>query len=458
MSIVLARLLTPEDYGAIALVLVFTSIASVFVQSGFNTALVQKKDAEDLDFSSVFYATLCMAVILYLILFFSAPYIAKFYGITLLTRVVRVLSISLIFGAVNSIQNAMVSRKLLFRLLFIRSTVALLISGAIGIALAYAGYGVWALVGQTLSNQFINTIILWFTLDWRPHLLFSFSRIKDLLSFGWKILVSSLLDTVYGQVRSLVVGKIYDTGTLGSYNRGQQFPSMIVSNVDGSIQAVLFPVLASQQDDKYRAKNIMRRSIVTSSFLIFPLMVGLAATAEPVVRILLTDKWLPSVPFMQIYCFVFALMPIHTANLQAINAMGRSDIFLKLEVIKKIIGLIILFISVFWGVYAIAIGGIVNGVLSSFINAYPNKHLLGYSYGEQVRDVLPSMVLSVLMGAVVYCFKWLGLSSVVTLTIQVISGATVYICLAKLLKLESYTYLVETIKSFLAGRKTILKG
>lgn len=458
VSIVLARLLVPEDYGMIALVLVFTSIASVFVQSGFNTALIQKKDADELDFSSVFYSSLAVAIILYMVLFFSAPYIADFYGLPRLVKVLRVLSFSLILGAVNSIQNAIVSRRLLFRLLFFRSIVAILVSGAIGITMAYAGYGVWALVAQSISNQLIVAIILWLTLRWRPLPLFSLARMKQLFSFGWKLLVSSLLDTAYEQLRSLVVGKMYDSETLGFYSRGQQFPSLIVSNVDGSIGAVMFPVLASQQDDKLRAKNMMRRSILTSSFAIFPLMVGLAITAEPIVRIMLTDKWLPSVPYIRIYCAVFSLMPIHTANLQAINAVGRSDIFLKLEVLKKVIGLIILFVTAFLGVYAIALGGILSGVLSSFINAYPNKHLLEYSYDEQVADILPSLALSVFMGIIVYSLKWIGLSTPITLVVQVVGGGVVYLGVAKLLKMESYVYLISTFKLFFQKRKGMIKN
>jgi teichuronic acid exporter len=451
VQIILARLLLPEDYGIIALVVIFTSIANVFVQSGLNTALIQKKDADQADFSSVFYLSLFIACLIYIILFFAAPFIATFYEEPQITSVFRVLSITLFFGAFNSIQNAVVARNLEFKKLFFSSTGAILISGTVGIYMAYTGFGVWALVGQQISNQLFVTLILWFTVKWRPQLLFSLERVKALFSFGWKLLASALIDTIYRDLRSLIIGKMYNPAMLGFYNRGQQFPSLIVSNINGSIQSVMLPVLSSLQDNRPRVKDMMRRAIVTSSFIIFPMMVGLAVTAEPLVKLLLTDKWLPAVPFLQIFCAVYALMPIHTANLQAINALGRSDIFLKLEIIKKIIGLSILAVTVFYGVYAIALGQVLGGILSSFINAYPNKKLLKYSYKEQWKDIYPSLLLSLVMGAVVYSIKWLDLSVIMTLTVQICVGVILYMGMAWLFKLECFQYLLSTGKSIVIG-------
>jgi teichuronic acid exporter len=454
VQIVLARLLLPEDYGIIALVVIFTSIAGVFVQSGFNTALIQKKDTDEADFSSVFYLSLLIACLIYILLFFAAPFIAVFYKIPEITPVFRVLSATLFFGAFNSIQNAVVARNMQFKKLFFSSTGAILISGTVGIYMAYTGYGVWALVGQQISNQLFVTLILWLTVKWRPQLLFSLERVKALFSFGWKLLVSGLLDTIYRELSSLIIGKMYTPAMLGFYNRGQQFPSLIVSNVNGSIQSVMLPVLASQQDNRPRVKEMMRRAIVTSSFIIFPMMVGLAVTAEPLVKLLLTDKWLPCVPFLQIFCASYALMPIHTANLQAINALGRSDIFLKLEIIKKIVGLSILGVTVFYGVYAIALGMVLSGIISTFINACPNKHLLDYSYIEQWNDIMPSLLLSLVMGAVVYSFKWLGMSVLITLIVQICAGVILYVGMAWMFKLECFNYLINTLKDlFTQGHK-----
>jgi O-antigen/teichoic acid export membrane protein len=452
VQIILARLLLPSDYGIIALVVIFTSIASVFVQSGLSSALIQKKDADELDFSSVFYLSLSLALIIYIILFIVAPFIAVFYEIPQITPVFRVLSITLIFGVFNSIQNAVISRNLMFKKLFFSSTGAILVSGTVGIYMAYAGYGVWALVGQQISSQILVTLILWFTVRWRPQLLFSIERVKGLFSFGWKLLVSSLLDTIYKDLRSLIIGKMYHPAMLGFYNRGQQFPSIMVSNIDSSIQSVMFPVLASQQDNRPRVKDMMRRAIVTSSFFVFPMMVGLAVIAEPLVKLLLTDKWLPAVPFLQIFCAIYALRPIHSANLQAIKGLGYSDVFLKLEIIKKCYGLAILGVTVFYGVYAIALGQILSGIISTFVNAYPNKKLLNYSYMEQWKDIMPSLLLSLVMGAVVYSFKWLGLSVLVTLIIQVCAGIIIYVVLAWIFKLECFRYLLSTVKDIFLSR------
>lgn len=443
VQILLARLLLPSDYGIIALVIIFTAIANVFVQSGLNTALIQKKHADQVDFSSVFYLSLSLAFGIYIVLFLAAPAIASFYEIPEITPVLRVLSLTLFFGAFNSIQNAVVARNLQFKKLFFSSTGAILVSGAVGVYMAYTGYGVWALVGHQITNQLLVTLILWCTVKWRPRLVFSISRVKGLFSFGWKLLVSSLIDTAYQHLRSLIIGKMYTPAILGFYNRGEQFPSVIVSNINGSIQSVMLPVLSAEQDNIPRVKNMMRRAIVTSSFIIFPLMVGLAVVAEPLIKLLLTDKWLPAVPFLQIFCATYALWPIHTANLQAINALGRSDIFLKLEIVKKIMGLSIVAVTVLYGVYAIALGGAIGSLLGSFINAYPNKQLLGYSYKEQWSDIMPSLLLSLVMGAVVYSLKLLGLSTLLTLVVQVCTGVVLYMGLAWVFKLECFTYLLS---------------
>jgi teichuronic acid exporter len=452
VTIVLARLVLPEEFGLIVLVTIFIAIAGVFVQSGFNTALIQKKDADEVDFSSVFYLSLFVASLLYIGLFFMAPLIATFYVEPELKSVLRFLSLTLFLGAFNSIQVAVVARNMQFKKLFGSSLGAVIISATLGIVLAYASFGVWALVVQQLSNQLVVTIILWFTVKWRPNKFFSIERIKNLYSFGWKLLASSLLDTLYKNITSLFIGKMFSSATLGFYNRGEQFPNLIVSNINGSIQSVMLPTLASHQDNKKRVKDIVRRSIVTSSFIIFPLMVGLAAIAEPFVKIILTEKWLPAVPFLQIFCASYALWPIHTANLQAINALGRSDIFLRLEIFKKILGIFILVLSIPLGVYAMAIGVFVSSVLSTFINAYPNLKLIDYKFKEQWKDIIPSLLLSVLMGAVVYSIKWIGMTEILTLLFQVFVGFIFYFGLAKAFRLECYTYLIRTGKEILKNK------
>ena len=456
VQVILARILVPEQFGTIALVMVFINFAQVFVQSGFNTALIQKKDADEVDFCSVFYLSLGVAGVLYILVFLTSPLIASFYNDPMLTPVLRVLSLTLFFGAYNSIQNAYIARNLMFKKLFTSSLGSIIASGILGIIAAYQGLGIWALVIQQLCNQIAITVILMFVVDWKPKLLFSIDRVKVLFSYGGKLLASQLLNVLYMDLRTLIIGRIYSPSMLGYYNRGRQFPQVIVSNIDGSIQSVMLPTLASQQDNRQRVKEMMRRAIVSSSFLIFPMMIGMAVVAGPLVRVVLTDKWLPAVPFLQIFCMSYALMPIHTANLQAINALGRSDIFLKLEIVKKITGLIILAISLPFGVHAIAMGQVVSGIISTFINAFPNKKLLDYSYVEQWKDIVPSLLIAVLMGFVVYLFNFVGLIAWQQLILQVVVGVIVYIGLAKLFGLQSFAYLLTTVSELSKQRRTAI--
>lgn len=454
VSIVLARLLSPEDFGLIVLVFIFITIANVFIQSGFSTALVQKKNADDLDFSSVFYASAIIALVLYTLLFVCAPSIASFYNRPALIPVVRVLGMTLLFGSLNSIQEAYIVRKMMFKKLFYRSLGAIIPSGIIGISLAYSGFGVWALVWQQLSNVVLICLIMWFTVKWRPQLRFSFERVKGLFSYGWKLLTSALLDVGYNNLCDLIIGKIFAPATLGFYSRGNQFPKLIVSNINASIQSVMLPVLSLEQNDLERVKQMTRRAIVTSSFIILPLMAWLAAIADPLVKLVLGEKWLPCVPFLQIYCMIYALWPIHTSNLSAIKAVGRSDIFLKLEVIKKIFGLSLLLFAMFFfrTPIAIALTGAVSGIIGAFVNAYPNKKLLNYGYVEQIKDILPSFVIAVIMGGILWSLTVLHLPTIVLLVLLSFIGAVFYLGVTKLLHFECLNYLINTLKGFKHGQ------
>lgn len=453
LSIVLARLVSPSDYGIIALLLVFIQIATVFIQNGFNTALIQKKESDDLDFSSVFYLSIFVAVILYVVLFYTAPLVAKFYKSEILTSLLRVLSLTLFFGAINSVQTAYVSKTMQFKKFFFSSMGAVTGSGTLGIILAYKGYGVWALVWQQLSNICLTCLILAFTVKWRPKLMFSFKRVKTLFSFGWKLLCSGLLDTIFRNLYNLVIGRLYDSTQLGIFNRGQQFPQVIATNLDGSIQSVMLPTLSAHNDDISEVKRITRRSISMSAFVLMPCMFGLAAVAEPLVKVLLTEKWLPCVPYLQLACICYALYPIHTANLTGINALGRSDIFLKLEIVKKILTVITLLASLPFGVLGMAVGQVFSGFIGTFINAYPNKKLMNYSYIEQVKDLLPTFILSILMSVIVWLIHFIQMPEILLLIVQILVGIITYIILCKLFKIETYEYFINTIKGFKNGRK-----
>ncbi len=446
VSLLLARILMPEDYGMIALVYVFANILQVFVDSGLGNALIQKKDADDLDFSSVFYFNFVVCLVLYAGMFIAAPYIAAFYKNDALTPVVRVVSLSLVISGVKGIQQAYVSRSMLFKRFFFATLGGTIFSAFLGLWMAYAGFGVWALVAQNLSNTLIDTLILWLTVRWRPKKMFSWQRLKGLLSYGWKLLVSSLLDTVYSNLRSLVIGRVYTSTDLAYYNQGMIAPNTIATNVDSSIDSVLFPVMSAAQDDRSQVKDMTRRAIKMSVYIIAPLMMGLAFCAEPIVRLFLTEKWLPCVPFLRICCITYMFYPIHTANLNAIKALGRSGLFLKLEIIKKIVGLATLLCTYRISVMAMGYSLLFTSVTGQLINTWPNRKLLNYSYLEQLRDILPSLLLAIFTGGCMGLVCLLGLPDVVTLVVQVPLGLAIYLGGSALLKFDTFEYLWNVVK------------
>ncbi len=448
VSIILAQLLTPADYGVIGLITVFISIAQVFINTGFSQSLIQKKDADDVDFSSVFYSGIVFSIIIYGVLYFSAPFIASFYENELLTSIVRVLGLTVVVGSVNCVQTAYVQRTMQFKRFFWSTLIGTLFSAIVGITMAYKGFGVWSLVGQQIINTLVNTIVLWFTVKWRPILAFSFKRLKGLLSYGWKLLFAALFDTLYQNIYSLIIGKKYSTADLGYYNKGKQFSYLIINNINSSIDSVLFPAMSNLQESKESVKALTRRAIKTSTFVIFPAMAGLAAVATPLIRLLLTDKWLPCVPFLQFCCFAYAFWPIHTANLQAIKAMGRSDIFLKLEIIKKVLGIVVLIITVPLGLIPMMIGRCVTTLTGSFINAFPNRKLLDYSYFEQIKDIIPSLLISLFMAGVVLILGNLNINTILVLIIQIVVGIVIYVTVSKIFKIEAFEYIINMLKKF----------
>lgn len=448
VSIVLARILAPEDYGKIALVTVFTAIMQVFVDSGLGTALIQKKDADDLDFSSVFYFNFAICLILYMIMFLLAPFIANFYRDESLVPIIRVISLTIVISGVKGIQQSYVSRNMLFKRFFFATLGGTVFSAVLGIWMAYAGAGVWAIVAQQLSNTTIDTLILWITVKWRPQKEFSWERLKKLLSFGWKMLASSLLDTIYNNLRNLVIGRIYSSTDLAYYNQGDKMPSVIVNNINTSIDSVLLPTMANAQDDCTRIKEMTRRAIKMSTYAMAPLMMGLSFCAEPIIRLVLTEKWLPCVPYLRIFCITYMFYPIHTANLNAIKAMGRSDMFLKLEIAKKVVGIFLLILTMNFGVMAMAYSLLVGSVLNQIINSWPNRKLLLYGYTEQIKDILPSILLAVVMGICVYFVGFIHLSTIFVLLLQICLGAIIYIGISALLRFEEFTYIINLILGF----------
>lgn len=447
ISIILARILSPNEYGIIAIILIFINFANVIVDGGLNTALVQKKDANQTDFSSIFWFCLLLSTILYIILFFSAPFIADFYDNDVLTPVLRVLSLVLFFDSVNSIQRAYVSRHMLFKKLFWVNGVAILISGTIGVFMAYNDFGVWALVGQSLTSPLVCCLMMWFTIKWRPTFEFSKQRFLGLFDFGWKIFATNFIIALYGDIRGLLIGKFYQPSSLAYFDRGKSLPNLLMSNITSSIETVLLPTFSNEQDDRIRVKQMMRRSVQITYFIVLPLLVGFIIAADNIILVLLTEKWMPAVPFVRIFCVVFILMPIQSINMTVIKSLGYSEIILKLEVVKKIIEAIILVISFMINVYAVAWGIVIFNLICIFINLFPCKKLVNYGFGEQIKDILPSIIASVLMGFIIYWTKYLPFNNVSILMLQILLGFFSYLALSRVFMKESYIYLLQQIKN-----------
>lgn len=452
VSIILARLLMPSDYGLIAIVTVIISILDVFVDSGLANALIQKKDADDLDFSSVFYFNIFFCFLLYTGLFFMAPLIGELYQFQQLPGVLRVLGLTMIISGVKNTQMSYVSKNMQFKKFFYATLGGTFIAAFVGIIMAYLGFGVWSIVAQYLINNLIDTIILWVCVTWRPKMIFSFMRLKKLLSFGWKILASNLLEKVYSNIQAFIIGAKYSPTDLGLYNKGMSFPVFLVENINSSINSVLLPTMSSSQDDILVLKNMTRRSIKISTYILAPMMIGLFFVASPIIRLLLTDKWLPCVPYLRVFCIVYLLYPIQSVNMNAILAKGRSDIYLKTEMIKKIIGVITLIIAMRIGVIAIAYSLLLVGIVSVLINAYLNSGILNYKIREQLADILPNMLLALGMGVCVFFIQFIKLPNIIILIIQVFVGVVIYLLGSIVFKIDSFEYLIKFIKPMLKKR------
>ncbi len=453
VMLVLTRLLLPEDYGIMAVVIIFVSTATLLVDSGFYDALVQKENADDTDFSSVFYINILFALCLYSVLFITAPWVALFFEEPSMTGTLRVAGIALLFSACNIVQQVIIARAMQFKKLFMSSILAVVFSGAMGLFLAYAGYGVWALVAQQLISQCTMTVCLWLFVRWRPLLVYSHERIRALFFYSWKLVASTFIYNFYTHGQSFIIGKIFGQGMLGFYNRGMLLPNILVSNINGSIQAVMFPALAAQQRNPQRVKEMTRRAIVTSSFFLFPVMAGLAVIAEPLVSVLFTEKWLPMVPFLQLFCLYYALWTIDAANLHVIKALGHSTTFLKLEIVKCITGIVLVVVLLPFGIYAMAIGVVVNRIISTVIDAWPNSRYIQYHFTEQLKDVLPILLLTTLMGGCIASLRLFSLPDLMLLPLQIGVGTVVYWSLARLFRVECYMYVRLHVANLLKRRK-----
>lgn len=445
--IIMARILTPADYGLVGMLAIFIAVSQSLIDSGFSQALIRKQDRSEIDNSTVFYFNIGVGLVLYFLLFFSSPLIASFYNEPRLIPITRIIGLSLVFNSLAVVQRALLTINLDFKTQAKASFVGAIISGIIGIGMAYTGFGVWAIVWQQISNLAIITILLWILSHWKPILSYSWKSFRELFGFGSKLLASGLLETIFRNIYLIVIGKFFSASDLGYYTRAHQFTDFASSNITGIFQRVTYPVLCTIQNDDTRLTDVYRRLLKTSAFIIFPLMMGLAAVAKPMVISFLTEKWLFSALLIQILCFAQLWYPVHAINLNLLQVKGRSDLFLKLEIIKKIMLVIILCITLPLGLIPMCIGMIFSSILSLVINTYYTGKLIHHGFGKQMMDLLPTLLLSIAVGGTVYItVTYIPMKSWIALTVGVIEGIILYAGIAKLLRFSEFNELLAIIR------------
>lgn len=443
---ILARLLMPEDFGTIAILTVFISIAQTLVNNGLGNSIVQKKDSDDLDCSTVFYTQFAIAIICYVVLFISAPFIAKLYKNPELSLMLRIMSLSIVISAIGAIQITVMKKNMQFQKSFVINIFATIAYGVVGIGLAYAGFGPWSLVWATLANGIALPLGALFMVRWHPKLQFSFERLKSLFSYSWKLTVGWIIGTLHHDFYVLVVGKRFSATTLGYYNRAGNFPQIISRTVTEVVDGVMFPAMSQIQEDREKLRSITKTLLSMNAYILFPIFLGLSAVAKNVVTIILTEKWLPSVPMMQIICVTYALTSINTSNMQVFNSMGRSDIFMKFEIIKRSISIVLLIVTSFINIYAVIVVLLLMAVLSNMMNAYQNKKLLGIKFREQAKCLLPSFVCAAVMWIAAMAVGFIKMNIFLSLGVQIITGIITYLALSYIFRLQPFTYLLTYIK------------
>lgn len=448
ISVLLARLLMPEEFGVVALAGMFTVLTGIFTDCGMGTALVQKKEADDLDYCTMFWAQTAFSVIVYIAIFLFAPWFSSLFHTPKLTAVIRVLALGMVLGSIGGIQNTIVTRKMDFKVYFYVTLVSSILSGAIGIYLAYQGWGVWALVAQQLSSTVLSAITVFYQVRWLPRFIFSTERFKDLFGTGLKFMASSIIGTAFYQLRGYMVGMKYTPTDLAYYNRGEGVPNIFTRNIDSTLNGVLFPAFAKLQDDRAAVKNAVRRSIQTSSFLIFPMVLGLAAIADHLVVLLYTEKWVASIPFMQVFCISECFTILNTANMQVLRGIGEVNTLLKIEIYKKPVMIAILAFTMFISPLAIAIGMCIYGIYTMVINAFPNRKFINYHLKEQLKDVSENAITAIIMATIVFLIGRIDMNPYLLVILQVITGVIIYTGISEILHIESWTYVKKNATAY----------
>jgi len=449
LQIIMARLLLPSDYGLIGMLAIFMAISQSFIDSGFSNALIRKQNRTEVDFSTVFYFNIVVGLFFYFILFFASPYIAAFYNTPVLEILTKVVALSVFINSLAIVQRAKFTINVDFKTQTKASLSSVIISGIIGIGMAYRGFGVWALAVQSVLSSFINTIALWILSRWKPQKVFSMSSFKEMFSYGSKLLMSGLIDTTYNNIYTIVIGKKFSKSDLGYFTRATAFASFPSSNITGILQRVTFPVLSSIQDDDKKLRETYRKFLRLSAFVVFPLMMGLLGIASPLIRFLLTEKWDGAVLLLQILCFAMMWFPIHAINLNLLQVKGRSDLFLRLEIIKKVVGVSILFVTIPLGLIAMCCGMIVDSLIAVFINTYYTGKLIQVGYLMQMKDLLPILGYSLSMGFIVWGITHFIPIHIVALAAGIIAGGIYYYFIAHITQSKE----LQEIKSLIDKEK-----
>lgn len=453
VTIILARILLPEDYGIVSLVTIFITICNVFVTEGLSSSLIQKKDSDELDFSTIFWVGLVMSGVLYGVIFLVSPVVADFYNNDLIIPVLRIMGLRIPLAAFNSVQSAFVSKHFLFKKFFWATLVGTIISGVVGIALAYLGFGVWALVAQYLTNAFIDTIALFIVVRWWPKCIFSFERFKKLFSFGWKVLLSGLVGELYEELRSLLIAKVYSTSDLSFYTKGRQFPKLIGNNVSSTIATVMFPAFSQKQDDVEALKSAVRRSMKTACYILCPMMIGFAAIGDSFVRLVLTEKWLSCVPFLEIFCIMYIFKPIKNIHKASLKARKKSGLDLIANIIEKVVGISFIFIFLKIGTIWLAWSALFTYILAVIIVGVFNGINIRYSFKEQLFDTIPYFVIAAVACLPAFFVNFTNWNLFVKIIVQISSGVIIYFGVSILFRLEVFSYIRHSAKGLLRKKQ-----
>ena len=446
VSVILARILLPEDYGAVAVVNIFIALANVFLSSGLNVSLIQKKDADEKDCSTIFWCNLALSIFLYFVLFAFAPLIAKIYKIEILTPVIRVFALSLPVSALQSIETALLSKKMQFKKFFFATIIGTLISAVVGIVMAYKGFGVWALVAQSMTNTFIDTFVLFITVGWRPKWVFSKSSAVPMIKFGYKVTLTDLIGTIFNNLVSFLMGAKYTSADLAFYGNGIKIPRLFRDNIFSTVISVLFPAMSNVSEEQENVKKLTRRAVSLLTYIIFPIMFGIFAVNNTLIDVLYTNKWMGMSPYIAIACIEAAMSISPTIGFQAIKSLGRSDALLKNEFLTKPVFLICLIVGLFISPLAMAIGMLVASVYCTVLACFLMRKIVLYSFHEQLKDILKPLLMSTAMCGIVYLIGIIDFNRIVKLIMQIIAGISIYWGLSVMTKDESYHMLIGMIK------------